>query len=171
MRVSIGAALVAALIGATAAAGRAMGPPPGMGGPEMSLTGPPSGQPVFLGQLFTPNLVMEHQQEIALQPAQTDAIKQAMIDTQRQLVDLQWKLDGETEALGKLLSADHVDEAAALAKFEAVTALEQQVKRVNFALLVRIKNALDPKQQEKLRALRPSRPPGPPGPPPPPPPQ
>jgi Spy/CpxP family protein refolding chaperone len=152
------------------------GPPPGgpgMGGGEMGLSGPPSGPPSFLSQLFTPKLVMEHQQDLGLQPAQIEAIKQAMIETQRQLVDLQWKLDGETEALAKLVAAEHVDEAAALAKFEAVTALEQQVKRANFALLVRIKNALDAKQQEKLRSLRQARMPGPPGqpggPPPPPP--
>jgi len=47
-----------------------------------------------------------------------------------------------------------VDEAAVLAKLEQVTALEQRVKKVNFTLLVRIKNQLDPQQQEKLRALR-----------------
>ena len=48
-----------------------------------------------------------------------------------------------------------------------VTAIEQQVKKVNFTLLVRIKNQLDSQQQEKLRALRPAHPFGPPGGPPP----
>jgi hypothetical protein len=47
-----------------------------------------------------------------------------------------------------------------------VTAIEQQVKKTNFTLLVRVKNQLDPDQQAKLRALRPTL--GPPGPPPPP---
>ena len=50
-----------------------------------------------------------------------------------------------------------------LAKLEQVTALEQRVKKVNFTLLVRIKNQLDPQQQEKLRALRRAHPFGPPG--------
>ena len=79
-------------------------------------------------------------------------------------------LDAESEALGKLLQADHVDEAALVAKLEQVTATEQQVKKVHFTLLVRIKNQLDPEQQAKLRALRQARPGGPPGGPPPPPP-
>src|SRR6059058_5315655 len=48
-----------------------------------------------------------------------------------------------------------------------VTSIEQQVKKVNFTLLVRIKNQLDSEQQEKLRALRPAHPFGPPGGPPP----
>ena len=77
---------------------------------------------------------------------------------QQQLVDLQWRLDAESEALGKLLATDHVDEAAVLAKLGQVTAIEQQVKKVNFTLLVRIKNRLDSEQQEKLRALRPAHP-------------
>ena len=92
---------------------------------------------------------------------------QAMHEAQQQLVDLQWRLDAESEALGKLLAADHVDEAAVLAKLGQVTAIEQQVKKVNFTLLVRIKNQLDSQQQEKLRALRPAHPFGPPGGPPP----
>ena len=146
------------------ASARAEGPPgmPGMG--------PPGGPPAFLSKVFPPKLVMEHQQEIGLRPAQVEAIKQAMNDTQRELLDVQWKLDADSEALGKLLEADHVDEAAVLAKLEQVTAVEQQVKKVNFALLVKIKNQLDPAQQAKLRSFRPSRPGPPDGPPPPPPP-
>src|SRR5262245_53800276 len=151
------AALVAVLVTWIAPAHAEMGP--GMGRPF--------GPPPFLAQLFPPKLVMEHQQEIGLTPAQMDAIKQAMSDAQQKLVDLQWRLEAESEALGKLLAGDHVDESAVLAKLAEVTAIEQQVKRVNFTLLVRIKNQLDPQQQAKLRALRPSF--GPPGGPPPPP--
>src|SRR5262245_37483489 len=117
-------------------------------------SGPP-GPPPFVKRLFTPKVVMAHQLEIGLRPGQVDAIKQAMNDTQRELVDLQWKLDAATEALDKLLEPDHVDEQAVLAKLDEVTTIERQVKRVNFTLLVRIKNQLDPDQQAKLRAVRP----------------
>jgi len=108
-------------------------------------------------QLFFPKLVMEHQREIGLRPAQADAIKRAMADTQQQIVELQWKLDAESEALGGLLTTDHVDEKAVMANLERLNAIEQQAKTVNFTLLVRIKNQLDAEQQAKLRALRPSR--------------
>jgi Spy/CpxP family protein refolding chaperone len=155
---------IAALIVWAATAGADPMEGPGMGG-----GGPPSGPPAFLAHVIPPKLVMEHQQEIELRPAQVDAIKRAMNETQQQLVDLQWRLDAESEALGKLLAADRVDEAAVLAKLGQVTAIEQQVKKVNFTLLLRIKNQLDPAQQERLRALRPARRFGPPGGPPPPP--
>jgi len=85
-------------------------------------------------------------------------VTRGLSSVQQQLVDLQWRLDAESEALGKLLAADHVDEAAVLGKLDQVTSIEQQVKKVNFTLLVRIKNRLDSEQQEKLRALRPAHP-------------
>jgi uncharacterized membrane protein len=120
--------------------------------------------PAFLALVFPPRLVMENQLKIGLRPAQEEAIKQAINQTQQRLVDLQWKLEAETEALTTLLAADHVDEAAVVEKLEQVTATEQQVKKENFTLLVRIKNQLDPEQQAKLRELRPaSRRFGPPG--------
>jgi Spy/CpxP family protein refolding chaperone len=137
---------------------------PARADPEMMGGGSPPGPPPFMRQVFSPKLVMEHQQEIGLRPAQVEAIKRAMNEAQQQLVDLEWRLNAESEALGKLLDADRVDEAAVIAKLEQVTAIEQQVKKANFTLLVRVKNQLDPEQQRKLRAIRP----GPPGHPPPP---
>jgi len=151
------AALVVALLVATGPAQAQMGMPEGR----------PFGPPIFLTRVFLPKLVMEHQQEIGLRPAQVDAIKQAMADTQHQMVDLQWKLDAESEALDKLLAADHADETAVLAKLDHVLAIEQQVKKTNFTLLVRIKNLLDAEQQTKLRTLRPAESFGRHGPPPP----
>jgi len=134
-----------------------------MAGPGIGGGGPPPGPPAFLSKVFPPKLVMEHQHEIGLRPAQAEAIKKAMNETQQRLVDLQWRLDAESEALANLLSADHVDEAAVLAKLDTVTAIEQDVKKANFTLLVRIKNVLDPDQQAKLRAIEAARPHGPPG--------
>lgn len=107
-------------------------------------------------RLFFPRLVMEHQREIGLRPAQADAIKQAMGETQKQIVELQWKLDAESESLEHLLAADRVDEKKVMSNLERLNAIEQQARTVNFTLLVRIKNQLDPEQQAKLRALRPS---------------
>ena len=156
-------ALAVALVAAVAPArAQPLGGHPDVGGG-------PHGSPPFMNEVFSPKMVMEHQQEIGLRPDQLEAIKTAMADTQQKLLDLQWRLDAETEALAKLVAADRVDEAAAVATLDRVTAIERNVKRVNFALLVAIKNRLDPEQQAKLRVYRPRRPhePGPPGPPPP----
>src|SRR2546425_12424378 len=101
---------------------------------------------------------MEHQQEIGLRPAQVDVIKQAMHEAQQQLVDLQWRLDAESEGLGKLLAADHVDEAAVLAKVGQGTAIEEQVQKGDFTPLRPVQKQLHSQQQEEI----PARPPAPP---------
>ena len=126
---------VLVLVGAALARADHMDGPGGMGGPGGGMGGPPGGPPAFLNKVFSPRLVMEHQQELGLKPAQVEAIKEAMLETQKKLLDLQWQLDAESEALGKLLDADHVDESAVLAKLDRVTEIERQVKKTNFALL------------------------------------
>jgi Spy/CpxP family protein refolding chaperone len=132
--------------------------------------GPPTGPPAFSKQVFSPRLVMEHQLELGLRPEQIDGIKKAMLETQQKLLELQWKLDAKSEALSQILAADRVDEAKVLTKLDEVTAIERDVKRTNFALLVRVKNQLDPEQQAKMRKYRPAGmmsggpPPGPPPP-------
>jgi Spy/CpxP family protein refolding chaperone len=124
---------------------------PGFGGGM----GGPGGPPAFLSNVFSPRQVMAHQLELGLRPEQIDAIKAAMLETHQKLLDLQWKLDADTEKLSQLLAADHVDEAKVLAKLDEVTEVERNVKKTNFTLLVRVKNLLDPEQQAKMRKLRP----------------
>jgi Spy/CpxP family protein refolding chaperone len=53
-----------------------------------------------------------------------------------------------------LLEETQVDEAAAIAKAEQVLKTENEVKKRQMALLIRIKNVLTKDQQNRLRALR-----------------
>jgi Spy/CpxP family protein refolding chaperone len=121
------------------------------------------GGPVFLEQLFPPELVMRSQSELALTSTQQATMTQIMAETQAKLVELQWKLEAAMQTLTKILEKDTVDETAALSQWDQLSGFEQQIKKEHVRLLIRIKNQLTPSQQEKLRALRFSRP----GPPPP----
>jgi Spy/CpxP family protein refolding chaperone len=153
---------VLALAWASMAGAQPMGRPPGMGG------GPPAGPPAFLEELFPPALIMRNQSEIGLTDAQRDAISEAMAETEKKLVQLQWQSEAESEKLAKLLHNDTVDEGAALAQAQRVLGVEQEIKRAHLGLLIRIKNRLAPAQQKRLRELRATRRPephGPPGPP------
>jgi Spy/CpxP family protein refolding chaperone len=119
------------------------------------------GPPAFLEHVFPPELVMRYQSELGLTPAQQEAMTHTMAETQAKLVELQWKSAAAMQALTKILEKDTVDEAAALAQWDQLSGVEQQIKKTHLSLLLRIKNQLTPSQQEKLRALRPTRP-GPP---------
>jgi len=150
------ACVMACVGGGGASFARAQGGPPGMGMGAPDVAGPHTGPPAFLRQVFSPKILMEHQAELALRPEQIEAIKKAMVDAQQKILDVQWKLDAGSEALAKLLADDRVDEAAVLAKLDEVTAFERDVKRINFTMLVRVKNQLDSEQQVKARTYRPA---------------
>jgi Spy/CpxP family protein refolding chaperone len=111
-------------------------------------------EPAFLRELFPPALIMQHQADIALTDAQRDAISKEMANAEKATVELRWQLEAKTAALGKLLAADTVDEAAALKQADEVLALEDRLKRLRLGSLIRVKNLLTPAQQETLRKLR-----------------
>ena len=52
------------------------------------------------------------------------------------------------------MSAPRVDEKAALDQVARVLAIEAKVKQAHLRLLIRIKNALSPEQQQQLKQLR-----------------
>jgi Spy/CpxP family protein refolding chaperone len=139
--------LFAILLGAAAAPGaRAQTPSP--------ASGPRSGEDMLARLLFPPELVIQHSQEIGLQPAQRTTIVGALKEMQNDMVDLQLQMSERGQEMAKLLGEPKVDEAAALAQVDKVLTLEREVKRRQMQLLIRIKNALTPEQQERLAKLR-----------------
>ena len=133
-----------------AAASQAQGP-----GPPPKFMGPPP----FLDQLYVPELIMRYQDDIALSSEQRQAITEAMGETQKQLVDLQWQFESASKKLNDMLGAPTIDETAALAEADRVMNLELQMKKTHLALLIRIKKILTPAQQTKLHELRAKEPP------------
>jgi Spy/CpxP family protein refolding chaperone len=104
--------------------------------------------------LFPPELVMQHQQDIALRPEQRAAITKAIQDFQTKVVDLQWRMQEQSQRLVALLQRPAVDQAAALAQVDEVLGVEREVKRAHLALLILIKNTLTADQQAQLTAAR-----------------
>lgn len=134
------------------AAAAAATPP---GGGALTGGGPPR-PPAFLRYLFRPEQVMKHQGEIGISDAQRAAITTAIRETQDRLLPLQWELEAKSEAAATLFAEPHIDADAAVAVAAPVMRLEEQIKTEHLRLLIRIKNALTPEQQDKLRALAPN---------------
>ncbi len=141
MKPTIRLTVAAFALSCTAAQAGVMGPGRGRG----------SG---FLRQLFPPSLIMQHQSDLGLTDAQRTAITKAITDTERDAVEIRWQLEEKTAALTKLLAADSVDEAAALAQADEVLKLEDRMKRLRLALMIRVKNVLTPAQQATLHKLQ-----------------
>jgi len=104
--------------------------------------------------LFPPELVMQHQQDIGLRAEQRVTITKAIQDFQTKVVDLQWRMQDQSQRLATLLEKPAVDQAAALAQVDEVLGVEREVKRAHITLLIQIKNTLSAEQQAKLAAAR-----------------
>lgn len=108
----------------------------------------------FARDFFPPELVMAHQQAIALTERQRNAIQDVMKASQEKFVDLQFKMSAESEKLQQLIKGTSVDEAKVLDEVDRVLAIEREVKRAQLSLMIRTKNQLTEQQQAALRLLR-----------------
>jgi TonB-dependent SusC/RagA subfamily outer membrane receptor len=108
-----------------------------------------------LAKLFLPpDLVMSHQQAIALTELQRQSIQTNMLDTQKKLLDQQFKLQSEVEKLQQLLKSAKPDEAKVLDEMDKVLGAERDIKRAQLSLMVKLKNSLTEQQQSQLETLR-----------------
>jgi len=120
-----------------------------------NCTSPSGGGDDALAKLFLPpDLVMSHQQAINLSDLQRLAIQTNMVDTQKRLLDQQFRLNGEVEKLQSLLKGAKPDEAKVLEEMDKVLGAERDIKRAQLSLMVKLKNTLTPQQQSQLEALR-----------------
>lgn len=142
----------------------AQAPQPGLGPgnagpfqPPPRHGGAPAAPDPLIDLLFPPELIMQHQQAIGLSPEQRSFMKDEIRRSQVRFTELQWQLQDQMEALVNLVKAERPAEAPVVAQLDKVLNAEREVKRAQFALLIRLKNNLTPDQQAKLRDLRRSR--------------
>jgi Spy/CpxP family protein refolding chaperone len=126
---------------------------------QQAPPGPRAQEDALAHLLFPPELVMQHQQEIGLRPEQRSAITKAIQELQTKVIDLQWKMQDQSQRLATLLQKPVVDQTAALTQLDEVLGTERDVKRAHITLLIQIKNTLTADQQAKLAAARGSAPP------------
>ncbi len=127
----------------------------GMGGAGQGGGHKRRGAPELMAEnLFPPDLVMQNQQALGLTENQQAAIKAEMQRSMTAFTDLKWKESAAGEALEALIKQDHPDERQAQALFDKLLAAENEVKRLQFGMLVRVKNILTPAQQAQLRELK-----------------
>ncbi len=129
--------------------------PPQQPGPPSQQPQPPDHPRDPLGDsMFPPELIMQHQRELALTDEQKSFMRGEINKTSSRFNELQWQLEDSMEALGATMKGDTVDEQVALAELDKVLENERQIKRLHMELAIRLKNKLTPEQQLKLRGMR-----------------
>lgn len=114
----------------------------------------PKPDDAFAQALFDPQLVLRYAQTIGLSAAQRRTILDELKTTQTALAPLQADMMEPALELIELLGQSRVDETRVSAKMDQVLRIENEVKKRQAVLLIRIKNALTPEQQSRLRELR-----------------
>jgi len=109
---------------------------------------------VFKGKLFPPNVILEHQTELGLSKAQFTAIKKAVVDVQAGVAEHEWDMREAYQALMLELDKAPIDEDRVIEHAEVALKAENQVKKKQMVMLVRLKNLLTEEQVSYLASVQ-----------------
>src|SRR5256885_7485515 len=143
--------LVATMLVASAAGAQDDGSKPKKAPGSVTLLAKPQTD-AYAACFFSPEDVMAHQAEIKLQDDQRTKLSAEIGKAQAKLTDLQWQLTAEQEKLHKAVQPATVDEAATLKQVDRILAIEQELKRAQMTLMIRVKNTLTVEQQRQLHS-------------------
>ena len=108
---------------------------------------------VFRGKLFAPDIIMEHQTELDITKQQFTAIRQAVVEVQSGIAEHEWDMRQAYQALMRELDKSPIDEAQVMKHANSALAAENQVKRKQIMMLVRLKNLLTAEQIAYLESV------------------
>ena len=109
---------------------------------------------VFKGKLFPPNVILEHQMELGLSKAQFTAIREAVVDVQAGVAEHEWDMREAYQALMLELDKAPIDEGRVLELATKALLAENQVKKKQMGMLVRLKNLLTEEQVNYLESMQ-----------------
>ncbi len=109
---------------------------------------------VFKGKLFAPKVILEHQDELGLSKEQFTAIRAAVVEVQASVAGHEWDLREAYMQTLASLDETPVDEDKVLQSVEAALLAENEVKKLQVRMLIRLRNLLTDKQIEYLQAQR-----------------
>lgn len=107
---------------------------------------------VFKGKLFAPNIILEHRTELQLSKDQFTAIRAAVVEVQTGVAEHEWDMQEAYQALMLELDKVPVDENKVLEYSGAALLAENQVKKKQMVMLVRLKNLLTVEQISYLES-------------------
>lgn len=108
---------------------------------------------VFKGKLFAPDIILGHQAELHLTKQQTADIRTAVIAVQTGVAEHEWDMREAYQSLMAELDRSPIDESAVLGYVNSALLAENQVKKKQVSMLVRLRNILTAEQVTYLESL------------------
>jgi len=109
---------------------------------------------VFKGKLFAPNVILQNQDELSLSKQQFTEIRGAVVKVQGNVAEHEWDIAEAYQNIMAELDKSPIDEAQVLEYVEAALRAENEVKKLQVAMLVRLKNLLTDEQIAYLESVR-----------------
>jgi hypothetical protein len=109
---------------------------------------------VFKGKLFAPNIILEHQAELNLNKQQFTAIRNAVVEVQGNMAGFEWDLREAYLKLMAELDKAPIDEKRVLEYASAAMLAENEVKKQQMLMLIRLRNLLTDEQIEFLQSAQ-----------------
>jgi len=108
---------------------------------------------VFKGKLFAPNIILEQQAELHLTKQQFTEIRAAVVEVQSGVAGYEWDMREAYQALMLELDKAPISEAEVMKHANKALLAENQVKKKQMSMLIKLKNLLNPEQIAYLEAL------------------
>ena len=109
---------------------------------------------VFKGKLFAPNIILENQDALGLSKEQFTAIKTAVVAVQAGVAEHEWDLREAYMKVMADLDEVPVNEEKIMTNVQAALLAENQVKKMQVTMLIRLRNLLTDEQIQYLQGLR-----------------
>lgn len=107
----------------------------------------------FKGRLFPPQVILEHRDELELSKSQFTEIRAAVVEVQSSVAEYEWDMQQAYLALLEEIDERPIDEDAVLEHAEVALTAENEVKKRQMMMLVRLKNLLTAEQIEYLESI------------------
>ena len=108
---------------------------------------------VFKGKLYPPNVILEHQDELGLTKEQFTAIRAAVVEVQGKVAEHEWDLREAYQRVLADLDDLPVDEDKILENVDKALKAENEVKKLQVGMLIKLRNLLTDEQMEYLRSV------------------
>ncbi len=108
----------------------------------------------FKGKLFAPDIILRNQAELNLTKEQFTAIKGAVVDVQANVAEHEWDVREAYQKTLALLDESPIDERKVVDSVNDLLLAENQVKKQQVLMLIRLKNLLNDEQVAYLDAIR-----------------
>ncbi len=112
----------------------------------------------FKGKLFAPDIILKNQTELNLTKQQFTGIKAAVVDVQANVAEHEWDLRQAYQKIMAELDQKPIDEKKVLENVNDALLAENQVKKQQVTMLIRLKNLLNDEQIAYLESLRSEKP-------------